>query len=151
MTKILFVCLGNICRSPMAEFLMKELVRESGLQNDFYIESAATSTEEIGNGVYPPVKRILNARGIDCSQKRARQMTRADYDRFDYIVCMDGKNLRNMGYIAADSQNKYSRLLDYTNNPHDVADPWYSGDFETTEREVEQGCKALLEYILNNK
>jgi len=135
----------------MAEFLMKELVRESGLQNDFYIESAATSTEEIGNGVYPPVKRILNARGIDCSQKRARQMTRADYDRFDYIVCMDGKNLRNMGYIAADSQNKYSRLLDYTNNPHDVAYPWYSGDFETTEREVEQGCKALLEYILNNK
>lgn len=151
MTKILFVCLGNICRSPMAEFLMKELVRESGLENDFYIESAATSTEEIGNGVYPPVKRILNARGIDCSQKRARQMTRADYDKFDYIVCMDGKNLRNMGYIAADTQNKYSRLLDYTNNPHDVADPWYSGDFSTTEREVEQGCKALLEYILQNR
>ncbi len=151
MTKILFVCHGNICRSPMAEFLMKELVREQGLEDDFYIESAATSTEEIGNGVYPPVKRILKARGIDCSAKYARQMTRADYDKFDYIVCMDQKNLRNMGYIAIDTQNKYSRLLDYTNNPHDVADPWYSGDFETTEHEVQQGCRALLQHILNNK
>ena len=148
MTKILFVCHGNICRSPMAEFLMKELVREQGLQNEFYIESAATSTEEIGNGVYPPVKRILKARGIDCSTKHARQMTRADYDKFDYIVCMDERNLRNMGYIAIDSKNKYSRLLDYTNDPHDVADPWYSGDFATTEREVQQGCEALLNHIL---
>lgn len=151
MTKILFVCHGNICRSPMAEFLMKELVRENGLENDFYIESAATSTEEIGSGVYPPVKRILKARGIDCSAKHARQMTRADYDKFDYIVCMDQKNLRNMGYIAIDTQNKYSRLLDFTENPHDVADPWYSGDFETTEREVQAGCEALLQYILNSK
>ncbi len=149
MTKILFVCHGNICRSPLAEFLMKELVCEKGLENDFYIESAATSTEEIGNGVYPPVKRILKARGIDCSGKHARQMTRSDYDKFDYIICMDERNLRNMGYIAIDNENKYSRLLDYTNNPHDVADPWYSGDFETTEREVEQGCRALLQYILN--
>lgn len=149
MTKILFVCHGNICRSPMAEFLMKELVREQGIENDFYIESAATSTEEIGNGVYPPVKRILNARGIDCSAKRARQMTRGDYDKFDYIVCMDSNNMRNMGRIAVDSKGKYSKLLDFTNSPHDVADPWYSGDFETTEREVEQGCKALLEHILN--
>ena len=148
MTKILFVCHGNICRSPLAEFLMKELVESKGLQNNFYIESAATSTEEIGNGVYPPVKRILKSRGIDCSDKHARQMSRADYDKFDYIVCMDSKNLRNMGYIAADAQGKYSRLLDYTNNPHDVADPWYSGDFATTECEVEKGCKALLDYIL---
>ena len=148
MIKIMFVCHGNICRSPLAEFLMKELVESKGLQNDFYIESAATSTEEIGNGVYPPVKRILKSRGIDCSDKHARQMSRADYDKFDYIVCMDSKNLRNMGYIAADAQGKYSRLLDYTNNPHDVADPWYSGDFATTECEVEKGCKALLDYIL---
>lgn len=148
MIKILFVCHGNICRSPMAEFLMKELVCEKGLQNEFYIESAATSTEEIGNGVYPPVKRILKARGIDCSTKHARQMTRADYDKFDYIVCMDERNLRNMRYIAIDSKNKYSRLLDYTNDPHDVADPWYSGDFATTEREVQQGCEALLNHIL---
>ena len=149
MTKILFVCHGNICRSPMAEFLMKEIVRERGFEKDFYIESAATSTEEIGNGVYPPVKRILNARGIDCSAKRARQMTRTDYDKFDYIVCMDSNNMRNMGYIATDTQGKYSKLLSFTDNSHDVADPWYSGDFETTEREVQEGCEALLNYILN--
>ena len=149
MTKILFVCHGNICRSPMAEFLMKEIVRERGFEKDFYIESAATSTEEIGNGVYPPVKRILKARNIDCSGKRARQMTRADYDRFDYIVCMDSNNMRNMGYIATDTQGKYSKLLSFTDNSHDVADPWYSGDFETTEREVQEGCEALLNYILN--
>ena len=148
MIKIMFVCQGNICRSPMAEFFMKELVKNHGLENDFYISSAATSTEEIGNPVYPPVKRILNRRGIDCSQKRARQMTKADYNNFDYIVCMDGNNLRNMCFIAKDTQNKYSRLLDYTNNPHDVADPWYSGDFETAEKEIEQGCEALLKRIL---
>ena len=148
MNKILFVCHGNICRSPMAEFLMKELVKEQGLENDFYIESAATSTEEIGNGVYPPVRRILNARGIDCSAKCARQMTRADYDKFDYIVCMDSNNMRNMGYIAIDTMGKYSKLLDFTEHPHDVADPWYSGDFATTEREVQSGCEALLDYIL---
>lgn len=129
---------------------MKELVSKQGLENDFYIESAATSTEEIGNGVYPPVKRILSSRGIDCSGKHARQMTRADYDRFDYIVCMDWRNLRNMGYIANDTQGKYSRLLDFTDNPHDVADPWYSGDFETAEKEIEQGCKALLKSILKD-
>ena len=149
MIKIMFVCHGNICRSPLAEFLMKELVKSRGLENDFYIESAATSTEEIGNGVYPPVKRILKTRGIDPSDKRARQMTRADYDKFDYIVCMDSKNMRNMGYIAIDTQGKYSKLLDFTNTPHDVADPWYSGDFETTEREIEEGCEALLGFILN--
>ncbi|MBR6502778.1 MAG: low molecular weight phosphotyrosine protein phosphatase [Clostridia bacterium] len=148
MNKILFVCHGNICRSPMAEFLMKKLVKSRGLDGEFYIESAATSTEEIGNGVYPPVRRILNARGIDCSAKRARQMTRADYDKFDYIVCMDSNNMRNMGYIAIDTMGKYSKLLDFTEHPHDVADPWYSGDFATTEREVQAGCEALLDYIL---
>lgn len=148
MIKILFVCHGNICRSPMAEFLMKELVKSRGLDGEFYIESAATSTEEIGNGVYPPVRRILNVRGIDCSAKRARQMTRADYDKFDYIVCMDSNNMRNMGYIAIDTMGKYSKLLDFTEHPHDVADPWYSGDFATTEREVQAGCEALLDYIL---
>ena len=149
MIKILFICHGNICRSPMAEFLMKQLVSESGLQDQFYIESAATSTEEIGNGVYPPVKRILNSRGIDCSNKRARQMTRSDYDKFDYIVCMDSKNLRNMSFIADDKDNKYSRLLDFTTNPHDVADPWYTGDFAITEKDIHEGCQALLKYINN--
>ncbi len=148
MTKILFVCHGNICRSPMAEFLMKELVREKGFENEFYIESAATSREEIGNGVYLPVKRILNARGIDCSLKRARQMTRADYDKFDYIICMDSYNLRNIARIVEDKDKKVSRLLDYTDTPHDVADPWYTGDFATTEKEVQLGCEALLRKII---
>lgn len=150
MIKILFVCHGNICRSPMAEFLMKDLVQKRGLENQFYIESAATSTEEIGNGVYPPVKRILKSRGINCGLKRARQMTYKDYEKFDYIICMDSKNLRNMKYIAEDTKNKYSRMLDFTANPHDVADPWYSGDFETTECEIQEGCNALLEYLISS-
>ena len=149
MIKILFVCHGNICRSPMAEFLMKQLVNEKGLEDEFYIESAATSREEIGSGVYPPVKRILESRGIDCSSKRARQMTCADYDNFDYIVCMDSYNLLNMERIAADTDKKYRRLLDYTDMPHDVADPWYTGDFATTENEVQLGCEALLRHIIN--
>ncbi|MBE6777396.1 MAG: low molecular weight phosphotyrosine protein phosphatase [Ruminococcaceae bacterium] len=147
MIKILFVCHGNICRSPMAEFLMKELVHESGCEDEFYIESAATSREEIGNGVYPPVKRILDARGIDCSQKRARQMIIADYQKFDYIICMDSYNLRNMERIVADRDRKYKKLLDFTDTPHDVADPWYTGDFDTTEKEIEAGCKGLFEFI----
>ncbi len=126
---------------------MKELVRESGYEDEFYIESAATSREEIGNGVYPPVKRILNARGIDCSYKCARQMIAADYDKFDHIICMDSYNLRNMERIVADSDRKYKKLLDFTDNPHDVADPWYSGDFDTTEKEIEAGCKGLFEFI----
>ena len=150
MIKILFVCHGNICRSPMAEFLMKEIVEKQGLENEIYIESAATSREEIGNGVYPPVKRILNNRGIDCSQKRARQMAADDYTKFDYIICMDGYNLRNMERIAADTDKKYKRLLDFTDSPHDIDDPWYTDDFATTEKEVEAGCKALLENICKN-
>lgn len=148
MTKILFVCHGNICRSPMAEFLMKELVEKRGISDKFHIESAATSREEIGNGVYPPVKRILTARGIDCSGKRARQMTALDYEKFDYIICMDSYNLRNMERIIADTKNKYKRLLDYTDSPHDVADPWYTGDFATTERDVLVGCDAILSHII---
>ncbi len=149
MTKILFVCHGNICRSPLAEFLMKELVKSKGIQNDFYIESAATSTEELGNGVYPPVKKLLAARCIDCTGKRARQMTADDYNKYDYIICMDSNNLRNMNYIATDTQGKYHKLLDFTSTPHDVADPWYTRDFALTEREIEAGCKSLLDYIFN--
>jgi len=126
---------------------MKELVHESGCEDEFYIESAATSREEIGNGVYPPVKRILDARGIDCSQKRARQMIIADYQKFDYIICMDSYNLRNMERIVADRDRKYKKLLDFTDTPHDVADPWYTGDFDTTEKEIEAGCKGLFEFI----
>ena len=143
--KILFVCLGNICRSPMAEFVMKDLVEKAGLQNQFYIESAATSTEEIGNEVYPPARRKLAEHGIGCKGKTARQMTRADYDRFDLLIGMDTWNIRNMKRICGDDpQGKIHQLMDYTNRPGEVADPWYTGDFEATWRDVLEGCQGLL-------
>ena len=149
MNKILFICHGNICRSPLAEFIMKELTEKREIKDDFYIASAATSTEEIGNPVYPPVKRILDSRGINCSAKRAIQVKKSDYDNYDYLICMDKNNLRNLARIVGeDTQNKISLLLDFTNRPADVADPWYTGDFETTLKDVEEGCKGLLDYIL---
>ncbi len=148
MVKILFVCHGNICRSPMAEFVMKDLVRRKGEENDFFIASAATSREEIGNGVYPPVKRILNAMGINCDGKRARQVTRDDYAEFDYIVCMDKNNMRNIArIIPSDPDNKIFMLLSLTETPRDVADPWYTGDFEATKHDVMGGCEKLYEHI----
>lgn len=148
MVKILFVCHGNICRSPMAEFIMKEIVKNNRAEDEFYIESAATSTEEIGNGVYPPVKRLLAARGISCEGKRARQVKREDYDNFDYIICMDSYNIRNIKRIIPnDPAGKISLLMDHTANPHDVADPWYSGDFKLTEKDVQEGCEALFAEI----
>ena len=145
MIKILFVCHGNICRSPMAEFVMKDLVRKARLTDKFYIESAAVSAEELGNPVYPPAKRELAAHGISCEGKTARQMTRADYDRFDFLVCMDLSNLRRMERICGgDPAGKMSRLLDHTNRPGEVADPWYTGDFSATWQDVLDGCTAIL-------
>ena len=151
MTKILFICHGNICRSPMAEFVMKDLVAKKGLADEFIIASAATSNEEIGNPVYPPVRRILSGRGISTDGKRAVRVTKGDYGYYDYLICMDKNNLRNLNFIiGSDSENKVYRLLDFTDSPADVADPWYTGDFEATERDVDSGCEALLEYILKN-
>lgn len=150
MIRILFVCHGNICRSPMAEFVMKHMVEKAGLTDRFHIESAATSTEEIGNPVYPPARRKLAEHGIGCDGKTARQMTRADYARFDLIIGMDRYNLRNMERIAGgDPDNKIHLLLDYTTRPGDVADPWYTGDFEATWRDVTEGCTALLNHLKN--
>ena len=146
--KILFVCHGNICRSPMAEFVMKHLVSKAGLDGDFYIESAATSTEEIGNGVYPPARRKLAEHGIGCQGKTARQMTRNDYARFDLLVGMDSWNIRNMRNICGgDPDGKIVMLMDFTGRPGDVADPWYTGDFEATWRDVSEGCKGILESL----
>jgi len=164
MIKILFVCHGNICRSPMAEFVMKKLVRDlqnSNLQaKDFEIASAATSTEEIGNSVYPPARRMLAKHDIDCSGKTARQMTLADYEYYDYIVLMDQNNLRNLRWIlprdiyereiAQYRDGKVSLLMDWAGKSRDVADPWYTGDFEATWRDVNEGCKAMLKQILEN-
>ena len=146
MHKILFVCHGNICRSPMAEFVMKQIVNDAGLESQFEIASAATSTEEIGNPVYPPARRKLAEHGIGCAGKTARQMTRQDYDYYDRIVAMDHKNLRNLKRMFGDDiEHKISLLMDFTHRPGDVADPWYTGDFEATWQDVEEGCKALLE------
>ena len=149
MKKILFVCHGNICRSPMAEFVMKNLVAENGLQDQFYIESAATSTEELGNEVYPPTKRKLAEHGISCKGKTARQMKQTDYDRFDLLIGMDEWNIRNMKLICGgDPENKIHKLLDYTKRRGDVADPWYTGDFDATWRDVTEGCQCLLNDIM---
>ncbi len=147
--KILFVCHGNICRSPMAEFVMKEMVKNAGLQERIYVESAATSTEELGNPVYPPARRMLAQHGIDCKNKTARQITRADYDDFDYIVAMDKYNIRNMHrFFGDDPENKVSLLLSWANEEREVADPWYTGNFEATWLDVNTGCQALLKQIL---
>ena len=148
MTKILFVCHGNICRSPMAEFCMKYLAAEAGRSGEFEIASAATSTEELGNGVYPPARRLLNSKGIDCSGKFARQITAKDYGYYDLIIGMDNANMRNMKrFWNGDPDNKLRMLLDYTDSPGEVADPWYSGDFERTWKDVYAGCRGLLKDI----
>ena len=148
MTKILFVCHGNICRSPMAEFVMKDLVQKAGLADQFYIESAATSTEEIGNEVYPPAKRKLAEHGIGCKGKKARQMRDNDYSRFDLLIGMDEWNIRNMTRICGgDPEGKIHKLLDYTKRKGDVADPWYTGNFEATWQDVTEGCQCLLDAI----
>ena len=148
MTNILFVCHGNICRSPMAEFVMKDLVKKAGLEHEFSIASAATSTEEIGNPVYPPARRKLAEHGIGCAGHAARQLRRDDYDLWDYLIGMDSANLRNMHRICGgDPAGKISLLLDWTNRPGSVADPWYTGDFEATWQDVLEGCRNLLEQI----
>ena len=149
MLRILFVCHGNICRSPMAEFVMKDLVHRRGLDDRFKIVSAATSQEEIGNPVYPPARRKLAQHGIGCVGHHARQMTRADYDRYDRIIGMDQANIRNICRITGgDPQNKISLLLDHTSRVgQEVVDPWYTGDFDETWRDVAEGCAALLEEL----
>ena len=145
MIKILFICHGNICRSPMAEFIMKDLLQKAGMADRVYVASAATSTEEIGNPVYPPARRELAKHGICCDGKTARQMTRQDYDTFDYLIAMDRNNLRNMQrFVDNDPQGKVSLLLSHTSRPGDVADPWYTGDFTATWNDILLGCQALL-------
>ena len=148
MKKILFVCHGNICRSPMAEFVMKDLVRKAGAEEMFHIESAATSSEELGNPVYPPARQVMAAHNLNCSGKYARRITRSDYDDFDHIVCMDNNNIRNaLRFWGSDPEGKISRLLDHTSRPGEVADPWYSGNFDATWRDVTEGCQALLDIL----
>ena len=148
MHKILFICHGNICRSPMAEFVMKDMVKKAGLESEFEIASAAVSSEELGNGVYPPARKKLAEHGISCAGKTARKMTAADYDYYDLLLCMDGSNLRRMHRICGgDSEGKMHLLLDFTARSRDVADPWYTGDFEATWQDVNSGCEGLLRHL----
>lgn len=147
---ILFVCHGNICRSTMAEFVLKDMVAARGVADGFSIESAATSTEEIGNPVHPGTRRMLQAHGIGGFEgKRARQLTRDDYDDYDLIIGMDEANIRNMGrMLGGDPEGKVRKLLEFAGSTRDVADPWYTGDFETTYDDVRAGCAGLLGRLL---
>ena len=148
MKRILFVCHGNICRSTMAEFLMKHLVSKAGVEHDFYIESAATSREEIGNDTDPRTKRKLTEMGVPFTKRRARQMTKADYEEFDYIIAMDDNNIRNMmRIIGSDADNKVYKLLEFAGRNDGIADPWYTGNFDDTWDDVLEGCSALLEKL----
>ena len=149
MIKVLFICHGNICRSPMAEFVLKDMVKKAGLSDRVEVASAATSTEEIGNPVYPPAKRTLNAHAIGCEGHHARQMTRQDYEYYDYIICMEQYDIKNLRpVIGNDPLDKVSLLLDRTERAgQGVADPWYTGDFDSTWIDVVEGCEALLKEI----
>lgn len=148
MPNILFICHGNICRSPMAEFVMKDLVEKCGKSDDFLIESRATSTEEIGNPVHQGTHRKLAEHGISCSGKRAVQLRKSDYEKYDLLICMDDWNVRNtLRIIVSDPQNKVRKLLSFAGESGDIADPWYTGNFDETYDDVLRGCTALLEKL----
>ena len=152
MTRILFICLGNICRSPMAEFVMKDMVRKAGAADQFEIASAATSREEVGNPVYPPARQKLAEHGISCKGKTARQLCAEDYSYYDLLIGMEKVNLRSMQRICGgDPEGKMHLLLDGTANPHDVADPWYTGDFDAAWHDIEIGCRSLLEKLTKKR
>ena len=150
MLKILFVCHGNICRSPMAEFVFKDMLEKAGLSQLAQVDSAGVSSEEYGNPVYPPVRRLLSAHGIDCRSKHARTMTRADYDQYDLLIGMERGNLLRMQRICGgDPKGKLTLLLDYTDRPGDIADPWYMGNFDQTWKDVNEGCEGLLHTLFS--
>ena len=149
MTKILFVCHGNICRSPAAEFVLKDMLRRAGKAEEFQVDSAATSTEEIGNPVYPPMRRVLAEHGIDCAGKTARKIRREDYDAFDLLVCMDEVTIgRTRRFFGGDPAGKVKNLLDYAGRTgEEIDDPWYTRDFDTAMREITEGCGAMLDAL----
>lgn len=150
MIRVLFCCHGNICRSPMAEFVLKDIVRRRHMGDQFYIASAATSREEIGNDIHRGTKKKLTEQGIPFEKRQARQITRADYDAFDYILLMDESNRRNLSQIiGSDPEKKVYGLLDFSDHPRDIADPWYTGNFDVTYDDIVEGCDAFLTYLMN--
>ena len=155
MVKVMFVCHGNICRSPMAEFIFKDMVKKNGFEEDFIIESSATSSEEIyngiGNPVYPPAREELAKSGINCDGKRAVQLTKSDYEKYDFFIAMDDNNIRNIKHIfGSDNQNKVYKLMSFTGSNADVADPWYTGNFIITYNDILFGCSYFLEFLIIN-
>lgn len=152
MIRVLFVCHGNICRSPMAEFVMKHMVKERDIAQEFYIASAATSSEEIGNPVHPGTRKKLREYGISTDGKYAVKLKKSDYDKYDYLIGMEQWNIRNMlRILGSDSQKKVWRLLDFSEHPRDIADPWYTGDFDTTYQDIDEGCRAFLDFLARNQ
>ena len=148
MIKVLFVCLGNICRSPMAEFIFKDMVKKAGIEEKFYIDSAATSTEEIGNTMHYGTKNKLKQMNISYENHIARRITKQDYEKFDYIIGMEERNIINIKRIVGeDKEKKIYRLLDFSNNPRDIADPWYTGNFDKTYDDITEGLEGFMKYL----
>lgn len=148
MIKVLFVCLGNICRSPMAEFLLKDMVKKRNIENEFIIESAGTSNEEEGNPVHFGTRRKLSEIGISTDGKYARKLIKEDYEKYDYILAMEERNVKDLiRILGEDKENKVHRLLDYSKNPRDIADPWYTGNFDETYNDIMEGLESFLEYL----
>ena len=147
MTKVLFVCLGNICRSPMAEYILKDMVKKKGIENRFYISSAATSYEEIGNDMHYGAKDKLDEMGIPYTKHKARRIEKQDYEKYDYIIGMEERNIQNIRIVGNDKENKVYRLLDFSKNPRDIADPWYTGNFTVTYNDIVEGCTGFLDYL----
>ena len=149
MIKVLFICHGNICRSTMAQYVFEDIVKKRGIADLFEIDSAATSREEIGNGVHHGTRRKLAKMGIPCGDHRARQVTKADYEYYDYLLIMDANNRRNlMRIIGGDPKHKVHGLLDFSSDPRDIADPWYTGNFDVTYEDIAEGCRDFLQYVM---